>query len=144
MYAVAVLGKAHAWTALLAVLTQGLDLVALDLVQLEEAKLVLLLHVGLLLWGLLGLLLSLFVLTGTVDWGNGDECAVLLELAEDGVLREDAAGGEQGDGLEEMSKLLGSHCWRNIDALGVFGCLYEELHNQKKWSGDKQHLLYTQ
>lgn len=77
VFAVVVAGETNAWAALRALLTQALNAAVSNFVQLQEAELVLVLWVGclslLLLRGLLGLLLTLLILTTTIQGAHSDQ-----------------------------------------------------------------------
>lgn len=108
---VGVLGHTDGWSASWAVFAEAVNLITANLVKLEEGKLVLLLHVWLSLWGLLGLLLSLLILTGTVDWGDGNEGAVLWNNGDNFGVLEELTSEEEGDDVHHLGEVFDEHGW---------------------------------
>ena len=136
MDSVLVLGETDASTAVWAVVTEAVDFVASDLVQLQKAELVLLVDVWLDLWSLLRLLLSLLILTSTINWSNGNDSGVLWK-AHEGLfgLQELTAEIDGGD-AEELSEVLNDGGWVDFLCLCVVCILNKEFHqHQKKWCG---------
>ena len=136
MNSVLVLRKTDASTAVWAVLAEAVDLVTSDLVQLQKAELVLLVNVWLDLWSLLRLLLSLLVLTGTIDWSNGDDGGVLWDAHEGLFGLQELTAEIDGSDAEELSEILNEGGWSDFLCLCVVCILNKEFHqHQKKWCG---------
>ena len=136
MYSVLVLGETDASATVWAVLAEAVDLVTSDLVQLQKAELVLLVNVWLDLWSLLRLLLSLLVLTGTIDWSNGNDGGVLWDAHEGLFGLQELTAEIDGSDAEELSEILNEGGWSDFLCLCVVCILNKEFHqHQKKWCG---------